>query len=141
MSQEIRWQYRFDNYSRAYSLLREALEDGVEPLNQLELEGVVQRFEFTFELSWNLLKDRLQYDGVIIPTLTPRNVIRAACNAELIDECEDWIDMLIDRNKMSHTYDLESFKEVVDNIFSRYLALFDALYQKLMLERLKNEHP
>ena len=137
MSQEIRWQYRFNNFSRAYSLLREALEGGIEPLNQLELEGVVQRFEFTFELSWNLLKDRLQYDGVIIPDVTPRNVIRAACKAELIDECEDWIDMLIDRNRMSHTYDLERFEEVVDNILVRYLALFDALYQRLMLERLE----
>ena len=137
MSQEIRWQYRFNNFSRAYSLLREALEGGIEPLNQLELEGVVQRFEFTFELSWNLLKDRLQYDGVIIPDVTPRNVIRAACKAELIDECEDWIDMLIDRNRMSHTYDLERFEEVVDNILARYLALFDTLYQKLMLERLE----
>ena len=137
MSQEIRWQYRFKNFSRAYSLLREALEDGIEPLNQLELEGVVQRFEFTFELSWNLLKDRLQYDGVIISDVTPRNVIRAACRAALIDECEDWIDMLIDRNRMSHTYDLERFQEVVDNILGRYLALFDALYQRLMLERLE----
>ena len=137
MSQEIRWQYRFNNFSRAYSLLREALEDGIEPLNQLELEGVVQRFEFTFELSWNLLKDRLQYDGVVIPDVTPRNVIRAACKAELIDECEDWIDMLIDRNRMSHTYDIESFEEVVGNIFARYLALYDALYQRLMLERLE----
>ena len=137
MSQEIRWQYRFNNFSRAYSLLREALEDGTEPLNQLELEGVVQRFEFTFELSWNLLKDRLQYDGVIISDVTPRNVIRAACKAELIDDCEDWIDMLIDRNRMSHTYDQERFEEVVGNIFARYLALFDALYQRLMLERLE----
>lgn len=129
MSQEIRWQYRFNNFSRAYSLLREALEDGIEPLNQLELEGVVQRFEFTFELSWNLLKDRLQYDGVIISDVTPRNIIRAACRAELIDDCETWIDMLIDRNRMSHTYDLERFEKVVEKILARYLDLFNALYQ------------
>ena len=137
MSQEIRWQYRFSNFSRAYSLLREALENGVEPLNQLELEGVIQRFEFTFELSWNLLKDRLEYDGVIISDVTPRNVIRAACRAKLIDDCETWIDMLIDRNRMSHTYDQERFEEVVGNILARYLDLFNALYQRLMLERLE----
>ena len=134
MSQEIRWQYRFSNFSRAYSLLREALEDGVEPLNQLELEGVIQRFEFTFELSWNLLKDRLEYDGLVIATITPRNVIREAYSAKLIEDCGTWIDMLTDRNLMSHTYDFERFKAVVENIHSRYLTILNNLYQRLLAE-------
>lgn len=134
MSQEIRWQYRFSNFSRAYSLLREALEDGVEPLNQLELEGVIQRFEFTFELSWNLLKDRLEYDGLVIATITPRNVIREAYSAKLIDDCETWIDMLTDRNLMSHTCDFERFKAVVENIHARYLTVLNNLYQRLIAE-------
>ena len=134
MSQEIRWQYRFSNFSRAYSLLREALEDGVEPLNQLELEGVIRRFEFTFELSWNLLKDRLEYDGLVIATITPRNVIREAYSAKLIDDCETWIDMLTDRNLMSHTYDFERFKAVVENIHARYLTVLNNLYQRLIAE-------
>ena len=134
MSQEIRWQYRFNNFSRAYALLREALEDGVEPLNQLELEGVIQRFEFTFELSWNLLKDRLEYDGLVIATVTPRNVLREAYRAKLIDDCETWIDMLIDRNLMSHTYDFDKFKAVVENIHSRYLTVLNDIYQRLVAE-------
>jgi nucleotidyltransferase substrate binding protein (TIGR01987 family) len=134
LSQEIRWHYRFNNFSRAYSLLREALEDGVEPLNQLELEGVIQRFEFTFELSWNLLKDRLVYDGLVIATITPRNVIREAYSAKLIDDCETWIDMLTDRNLMSHTYDFERFKAVVENVHSRYLTVLNNLYQRLLAE-------
>ena len=134
MSQEVRWQYRFSNFSRAYSLLREALENGVEPLNQLELEGVIQRFEFTFELSWNLLKDRLEYDGVVLATVTPRNVIREAYSAKLIADCETWIDMLTDRNLMSHTYDFDRFKAVVENIHSRYLKVLNDIYQRLMVE-------
>ena len=134
MSQEVRWQYRFSNFSRAYSLLREALENGVEPLNQLELEGVIQRFEYTFELSWNLLKDRLEYDGVVLATVTPRNVIREAYSAKLIADCETWIDMLTDRNLMSHTYDFDRFKAVVENIHSRYLTVLNNLYQRLMVE-------
>ena len=134
MSQEVRWQYRFSNFSRAYSLLREALENGVEPLNQLELEGVIQRFEYTFELSWNLLKDRLEYDGVVLATVTPRNVIREAYSAKLIADCETWIDMLTDRNLMSHTYDFDRFKAVVENIHSRYLKVLNDIYQRLMVE-------
>lgn len=137
MTEEIRWRYRFDNFSRAYTLLRQALEDGVEPLNELEREGVIQRFEYTFELSWNVLKDRLEYDGVTITPITPRQVIREAYQAKLIDDCESWIDMLTDRNLMSHTYDSERFEAVVRNIHSRYLTILDALYHKLISEILQ----
>ena len=70
MTEEVRWHYRFRNFSRAFSLLREALEEEASTLNQLEREGVIQRFEYTFELAWNLLKDRLEYDGVSLPTVT-----------------------------------------------------------------------
>ena len=134
MSQEIRWHYRFTNFSRAYSLLREALQDGVEPLNQLEREGVIQRFEFTYELSWNLLKDKLEYDGITFASVTPREVIRQAFSAKLIDDGETWLAMLADRNRMSHTYDFERFELVVRNIHSHYLAILDDLYQRLMPE-------
>ena len=78
MNQETRWQYRFTNFSRAFFLLEEALEEGVEALNELEREGVIQRFECTFELAWNTLKDRMEHDGVALATVTPRNVIREA---------------------------------------------------------------
>lgn len=137
MTEEIRWRYRFDNFSRAYTLLRQALEGGVELLNDLEREGVTQRFEYTFELSWNVLKDRLEYDGVAITPVTPRQVIREAYQAKLIDDCETWMDMLTDRNLMSHTYDSERFEAVVRNIHSRYLAILDALYQRLISEILQ----
>lgn len=134
MSQEIRWHYRFTNFSRAYSLLREALQDGVEPLNQLEREGVIQRFEFTYELSWNLLKDKLEYDGITFASVTPRGVIRQAFSAKLIDDGDAWMAMLTDRNLMSHTYDFERFELVVRNIHSRYLTILDDLYQRLLPE-------
>ena len=132
MTEEIRWHYRFDNFSRAYSLLREALQDGVEPLNDLEREGVIQRFEYTFELSWNVLKDRLEYDGVLIAPISPRQVIREAFQAKLIDDCEAWMDMLTDRYLMPHTNDPDKFEAVAKSIHSRYLTVLNALYQKLM---------
>lgn len=136
MTQETRWRYRFTNFSRAYSLLREALEDGVQSLNQLEREGAIHRFEYTFELSWKLLKDKLEHDGVVLPTITPRAVIRQAFQAKLIDDCETWLDMLVDRNLMSRAYDFEKFEAVILRIHTRYLAILDALYQRLLPEAL-----
>ncbi len=132
-----RWQYRFRNFSRALSLLREAAGDDPKQLSDLEREGLIQRFEYTFELAWKTLKDRLQYDGLQIPTVTPRNVIRAAFNAGLIDHGEAWIDMLTDRNLMSHKYDFTVFEEVAGSVHSRYLGLFEALYDHLVEEPLR----
>ena len=137
MTTEIRWHYRFRNFSRAYTLLREATEPAVSELNQLEREGVIQRFEYTFELAWLTLKDRLEYDGVALATVTPRNVIREAFGARLIADGETWTDMLSDRNLMSHTYDFARFEAVIENIRNRYLGILDDLYQRFALEALE----
>lgn len=134
MSQEIRWHYRFTNFSRAYSLLREALQDGVEPLSQLEREGVIWRFKIAFDISCNLLKDKLEYDGIILAAMTPREAVRQAFKAKLIDDGDAWMEMLADRNLASRTYDFERFDEVISNIHSRYLAILDALYRRLTPE-------
>ncbi len=134
MTQEIRWQYRFRNFSRAYSLLREALETEIEELNDLEKEGVIQRFEFTFELSWNLLKDRLEEDGVVMESVTPRSVIRSAAAAGLIADGQTWIDMLEDRRTTSHRYDVEMFESVLSNIRDNYLPVLGVLYLRLSAE-------
>ena len=136
MTEEVRWKYRFQNFSRAYALLREALEAEVKDLSQLEREGVIQRFEYTFELAWNTLKDRLEYDGVVLDTVSPRNVIRAAFRAKLIDDGDAWIDMLTDRNLMAHTYDAARLEAVAGNVRRRYLAILGALYERLGEEAL-----
>ena len=134
MQQEIRWQYRFRNFSRAYSLLSEALGRGVDDLNDLEKEGVIQGFEYTFELAWNTLKDRLEYDGMVMESVTARNVIREAVSAKIIDQGETWIDMLIDRNNMSHRFDCDLFEDVLANVRGSYLPAFDHLHQILSAE-------
>ena len=141
MSREVRWHCRFRNFSRAYTLLREAMERKVAELNELEREGAIQRFEYTFELAWLTLKDRLEYAGVTLSEITPRNVIREAFAAKLIADADAWMDMLVDRNLMSHTYDFARFEAVIENIRSRYLAVLDNLYQRLSLELLDDESP
>jgi hypothetical protein len=77
-SNNIRWKQRFENFERAFRLLQEAFEKAPAQMSDLEKEGVVQRFEYTFELAWKTLKDYLVYSGVVFDQITPRNVIKQA---------------------------------------------------------------
>ena len=132
--EEIRWHFRFQNFSRAFGRLQDALKEGAEALNELEQEGVIQRFEYTFELAWNTLKDRLEHDGIELNPVTPRAVIRRAFQAKLISQGERWIDMLGDRNRMSHTYDSETFDSIIKKIEVRYLERLSELHTRLSRE-------
>lgn len=75
MTEEVPWHYRFRNFSRACVLLGEALDPEVAELNEFEREGAIQRFEYTFQLAWLTLKDRLEYGGIVFTEVTPRRVI------------------------------------------------------------------
>lgn len=134
MAQEIRWQYRFQNFSRALSLLNEAPEGEVSDLNDLEKEGVIQRFEYTFELSWNTLKDRLEYDGVLMHSVTPRSVIRTAIATGLVADGQTWMNMLEDRRNTSHRYDAGLLESVLSNIQNNYLPILKTLHGRLSEE-------
>ena len=129
-----RWHYRFDNYRRAFTLLREAVEQEA-PLTQLETEGVIQRFEYTMELAWKTLKDYLESENVALDQITPRTVIRRAFEAGIVQQGETLQKALDARNRMSHTYDFETFQRVVSDIRSDYLAAFDELYEFLLIRR------
>lgn len=75
---EVRWQQRLQNFERPLSLLEDALSRGPAALNQLEKEATVQRFEYTLELAWKTLKDYLEKSGVVLTSITPRQVIKDA---------------------------------------------------------------
>ncbi len=135
-----RWQYRFENYSRAFTLLREAIEqmDEIE-LKQLEKEGVIQRFEYTMELAWKVMKDYLEYQGIVFEQVTPRAVIRKAFEAKLIGDGQTWMNALDARNRMSHTYDFSQFEEVIKKIKQSYLAAMDDLHIVLVEKALSDD--
>jgi nucleotidyltransferase substrate binding protein (TIGR01987 family) len=134
MTQEKpRWIYRFDNYQRAYGLLREAIETAqLRPLSQLEKEGVIQRFEFTWELAWKVMKDYLQHNGTVFDTVTPASVIREAFAANLIADGDGWMEVLNTRNILSHSYDPAVFERTIKQIEAGYLSLFSSLYDFLL---------
>ena len=137
--EEIRWHYRFRNFSRALRRLQDALEEGADALNELEQEGVIQRFEYTFELAWNTIKDRLEYDGIVLSPVTPRAVIRRALRANLISPGEQWINMLSARNDMSHKYDSDTFDAIIKEIEETYLDRLDELHVRLSREMAEQE--
>jgi nucleotidyltransferase substrate binding protein (TIGR01987 family) len=127
-----RWLHQFDNFTSACALLSEAMATrAAHELNTLEREGVVQRFEYTWELAWKVLKDYLDHTGVVLDTVTPASVVRAAFAANLIADGEAWLRALDARNRMSNTYSAKACEAVVDAIDREFLALFEALRERL----------
>lgn len=135
-----RWVYRFDNFSHALVLLREIDAERAErALRPIEREGMIQRFEYTWELAWKVMKDFLEEIGHSFDMIGPKYVLREALQAGLIRDREDWLDALETRNLMSHTYDQAAFEAAIVKISGRYLPLFEALHEKLLEARLKGD--
>ncbi len=134
---DVRWKQRFDNFNRAFLLLREVQERGVDSLSPMEREGAVQRFEFAFELAWKTLKDYLEWRGIVVRPVTPRDVIKAAFSAGLLEDAQVWIDMMLHRNLLFHTYNSQTFDAVLHVVTSRYFTAFDRLHEFFLLEVVK----
>ena len=133
-NQDTRWKQRFSNFSRALSLLREAMEEDLFSLKQLEKEGIIQRFEYTFELAWKVLKDKMEFDGIVLDQISPKAVVRQAFAAKYINDPDTWLKMIGDRNLISHTYDFVKFEAVIQSIADSYLPMLDEWYFSLLME-------
>ena len=131
-NKEIRWRQRFDNFEKAFNQLRSGIEMFGQ-LDDLAKEGLIQRFEYTFELAWKILKDYLESKGT--EAKFPREVIKSAYQAGLIDNGEIWMEMLDDRNLMAHTYDEKNFRSAVDKITRKYFGQLAMLHDLLLNEK------
>ena len=134
MSEDIRWKQRFDNYKRALhqlTLAMQLLEQ--RPLSDLEQQGIIQGFEFTHELAWNVLKDYLEYEG-IKGIIGSRGAVREAFKRGLIVDGEAWMDMIEKRNLSSHTYNPDVAADVAACICDTYYPAFMALQELLEKE-------
>lgn len=127
MSYDVRWIQRFDNLERAFLFLEKACQQA--HFSPLEAAGLVQSFEFTFELAWKTLKDYLNQQGVDVKY--PRDTIKHAFKTELIQNGHIWIDMLDKRNELTHTYNEEQAKKAVEMIQGTYLPVISQVYRKL----------
>ena len=123
----MRWKQRLQNFNKAIARLEKACQQG--SYNDLELAGLIQTFEFSFELAWKTLKDLLEFEGY--DAASPRAVIRTALEAKHItsEQCEVLLDALGKRNLLSHTYDEENVieaKRLILNDYSPILATLSA---------------
>lgn len=127
-NQDIRWEQRFKNYQKALRQLDKFLKQ--KNLNDLEEQGLIQAFEYTYELSWNVIKDYLNFQG-ITEIIGSRDAFRMAFNRDLIEEGHIWMDMIESRIKSLHTYNEEVVKEILIKIRENYFDQFIQLENKL----------
>lgn len=132
--QDIRWLQRLQNFRKALSQLDEAMALMSErSLSKLEKQGVIQAFEYSYELGWNTLKDYLVWQG-ITGLVGSRDTIREAFSKGLVTEGQGWMNMLIDRNRTSHTYNEETAEAILANIRQSHHPLLKDL-EKALLQR------
>ena len=125
-----RFEARKQNLINATNRLKEALN---EKENDLMIDAVLHRYEFTFELAWKTIKDYLEYNGYSDNIASPRAIIQLAYQAKVINNGDTWINMMLDRNALSHLYDEEKLREIYENVKNIYLNELNEL--KEFLER------
>ncbi len=124
---DIRWRQRFDNFQRALLVLERGVRLAQSrELSELEQQGLIQGFEFTHELAWNLLKDYLVYQGVA-PVVGSRDASRLAFQSGLISDGETWMEMIRSRNQSSHTYNLVQAQAIARDVIERFYPAFTLL--------------
>jgi nucleotidyltransferase substrate binding protein (TIGR01987 family) len=131
MSEDVRWHQRLANYQRALASLTAAVElSRQRALSDLEQQGLIQAFEFTHELAWNCLRDYLRYQGEQNITGS-RDATRRAFSVGLISDGEQWMDMIANRNRTSHTYNKATAVLISEAVIEHYHPLFIELANRL----------
>ena len=150
MERDIRWEQRFSSFRKALKKLSEAVlyirneidekeveiqsdEDIKEVLGEIIKEGLIQRFEYTYEMAWNVMKDYALYQGNS-ELAGSRDAIRYAFSTNLIKDGEMWMDMMKSRIKTSHTYNEETANEIYLKIINEYYDAFNE-FEKVMEEK------
>lgn len=125
---DIRWKQRFESYEKAFEQLNKFIDKG--DLNELEQQGLIKAFEYTYELAWNVMKDYYEYQGAK-DIQGSRDAIRLAFKRGLISDGEGWMDMITSRIQSSHTYNQEVADEIIADIIAKYHNLFVNFDQKM----------
>jgi nucleotidyltransferase substrate binding protein (TIGR01987 family) len=127
MKVDSRWKQRFQNFKKAFIFFESVVKQ--ESFSKLEVAGIVQACEFTFELAWKTIKDYLYEQG--INTKFPREAIKEAFHYEIIADGQTWLHMLEKRNELSHTYNETVAENAVNIIKQRYYPALAQGYKYL----------
>lgn len=138
MTEDIRWEQRFMNYKRALARLQEVDSLRIEELSDLEKEGLIQRFEYTYELAWKTLQDFLRYKGYV-DFAGPNATLSLALRDGYITDADAWRRMKKSRELMSHTYDEERADGIAQDIAECYIHLLKQLSERLTHEQSREE--
>lgn len=134
-NKDIRWIQRFNNYKKALARLNAAVQLSEErELTDLEQQGLIQAFEFTYEMAWKTLQDLLHEKGYEISG--PNPVVKQAFQDGYIKDGELWMDMKESRDKTVHAYNEETANEIAEDIINVYHNLLVQLETRLEAERL-----
>ncbi|MDH2926588.1 nucleotidyltransferase substrate binding protein [Lonepinella koalarum] len=129
VEQITRLKQRFEHYQKALTQLMEAVEKYSNTQENIIKEGLIQRFEFTHELAWKLMKDILQYEGDFEGG--SRTTTRQAFNLGYISQGEIWMEMIKTRNLTVHTYNEDILEDEFNKIISQYFPLLVEFKQKV----------
>ena len=140
MEQDIRWLQRYDSFHRANKRILDITESGIQPdsLSELEMEGLIQRFEYTFELGWKVLQDFLKFKGYEF-VQGPNGTLKQAFEDGLISDHDGWRRMAKARVTTSHTYNDGDAIQIARKIYEEYSLLLKQLDTKLNEEKLRTE--
>ncbi len=128
---DMRWLQGFQNFERALLQLESAVElSRQRGLSELERQGLVQVFEFTHELAWNVMKDFLEESGQS-GIYGSRDATRAALAAGLIESGDLWMRMIASRNQTTHTYNEETVEDICSAIVNEYAWAFANLRRSM----------
>ena len=131
MNKDIRYIQRLSNYHKALAMLQEGVDlSSLRPLSNIEKQGLIKSFEFTYELSWNLMRDYSLYQGYQ-EIRGSRDAIRQAISMDLISDGETWMNMLESRNITAHTYDEKTADDILEKIITKYYPVLLALERKM----------
>ncbi|MGZ8159687.1 MAG: nucleotidyltransferase substrate binding protein [Methylobacter sp.] len=125
---DIRWIQRFNNFGKALAQLAKFIAKG--DLSELEKQGLIQCFEYTYELAWNTLKDFYENQAET-DIQGSKDAIRLAFKRGLIENGEAWMSMIKSRTLTSHTYNEDLADEIATAILNTYYQEFVELQKKL----------
>jgi len=120
---DVRWKQRFQNYTKALNFLEMALR--IPNPDIVQKAGIIQFFEMSFELAWNLIKDYLEDQG-FVNIKSPRGAIKKAFEVNILEKGHAWMDLLEDRILTSHTYDEQKATDMEYLIQNKYFPLLKA---------------